>query len=79
MSWTAKTAIWPPSIARIRKKKSFGLKVTGQAASTARAVMKLVSRMSGIDNPSAPTAQVRPRFGSQLTRSESCRPLKAGS
>ena len=45
----------------------------------ARVVMKLVSRISGIDSPSAPTAQVRPRSGSQLTRSLSCRPLRFGS
>ncbi len=66
-------------MARIRKKNSLGLKVTGHAARTASAVMKLVSRMRGMDNPSAPTAHVSPRSGSQLTRSESCRPLKLGS
>ena len=66
-------------MARIRKKNSLGLNVTGQAASTARAVMKLVSRISGMERPSAPTAHVNPRLGSQLTRSESCRPLKLGS
>ena len=66
MSCTANTAIWPPSIANNKKKKSFGLKVTGHAARAARAVMKLVSRISGIEMPSAPTDQARPRSGSQV-------------
>ena len=79
MSCTAKTAIWPPSIASNRKKNKRGLNVTGQAAKQARLVMKLVSRMRGIDSPSAPTVQVRPISGSQLTRSKSCRPLRLGS
>ena len=66
-------------MARSRKKNSFGLKLTGQAARQASVVMKLVNKISGIDRPSAPTAQVKPRFGNQLTRSASCRPLKLGS
>ena len=66
-------------MARSRKKNNRGLKVTGHAAKQAREVMKLVSRISGMERPSAPTAQVSPRSGSQLTRSLSCNPLFEGS
>jgi len=39
---TAKTAIWPPSIARNQEERnSRGLKVTGQAATHRQGVMKL--------------------------------------
>jgi|TARA_R100000005_G_C4918061_1_gene152614 hypothetical protein len=60
---------------RRRKKNSFGLKVRGHAASAARLVMKLVSRINGIDKPSTPTAQVSPTEGIQGTLSYICKPL----
>ena len=51
---------------RIKKKNNFGLNFTGHAAKTARAVIKLVNNIRGIDIPSAPTDQVSPRLGSQF-------------
>ena len=43
------------------------MNLTGHAAKTAKAVIKLVNNISGIEIPSAPTDQVRPISGSQLT------------
>ena len=43
--------------------KSRGLKVTGQAARMARLVMNVVSRMRGMESPSAPTDQPNPSSG----------------
>jgi len=40
--------------------------LTGHAARTAKAVIKLVNKINGIEIPSAPTDQVRPISGSQL-------------
>ena len=69
ISWTAKTAICPPSMIKIKKKNNFDLNFTGHAAKTARAVIKLVNKIKGIEIPSAPTAHVSPISGSQLTLS----------
>ena len=61
-----------PSMMSIKKKNNLGLNFTGHAAKTASDVIKLVNKMRGIEIPSAPTDQVRPRFGSQFKLSFSC-------
>ena len=79
MSWTANTATWPPHMASMSTWKSRGLKVTGQAARMARLVMNVVSRMRGMESPSAPTDHPNPSSGSHRTCSTSCNPSRLGS